>query len=287
MTEQIRIRLLSTLADIAPIEELQARIWGYDGRHGRPFPYAVRCIYEFAESGGVVAGAFDAKERMIAFAFGWLGQEETGRLYLHSQLVGVLPEYQNRAVGFKLKLFQREYARKRDIPVIKWTFDPLRVRNARLNLHKLGGIVRRFIPDYYGDLGGTESGGRPTDRFWVEWYVCSSHVDEALRRPRGDEALRDFPVVNTITSDKGFGELRSGLDAEYLLVRVPMDMQQLVDDLSRNQSVIDSWQNGLRTVFREYLDSHVVIDCIRGRNEFFYLLARHDVGAVPDLIGLS
>jgi predicted GNAT superfamily acetyltransferase len=47
-----------------------------------------------------------------------------GLAYVHSHMVAVLDEYQNRGVGRMLKLAQRENALDRGINLMEWTFDP-------------------------------------------------------------------------------------------------------------------------------------------------------------------
>ena len=45
---------------------------------------------------------------------------------------------------------QREDALARGIELIEWTFDPLEIKNAYLNLEKLGAIARRYNINQYG-----------------------------------------------------------------------------------------------------------------------------------------
>jgi predicted GNAT superfamily acetyltransferase len=49
-----------------------------------------------------------------------------------------------------LKLLQREEALDRGIELIEWTFDPLEIKNAYLNIEKLGAIARRYNINQYG-----------------------------------------------------------------------------------------------------------------------------------------
>ena len=58
-----------------------------------------------------------------------------GKPYLHSHMLGVLPEYRNAGVGRLLKLHQREDALARGIDLIEWTFDPLETQK-RLLQHR-------------------------------------------------------------------------------------------------------------------------------------------------------
>ena len=65
--------------------------------------------------GGHVFGAYDGR-RMIGFLLRHSRHQAKGPTpYLHSHMLGVLPEYRNRGVGRSLKLRQREEALARGI----------------------------------------------------------------------------------------------------------------------------------------------------------------------------
>ena len=86
-----------------------------------------------------------------------------GQPYLHSHMLAVLPEYRNAGLGRRLKLAQRDDAIARGFDLMEWTFDPLEIKNAHLNIARLGAIVRRYQPDFYGPSSSPLQGGcRPT-----------------------------------------------------------------------------------------------------------------------------
>ena len=68
---------------------------------------------------------------------------------------------------------------------MEWTFDPLEIKNAYLNIHKLGAIVRRYRVNFYGVSSSRLQGGLPTDRLLAEWYLDSPRVDSNSRGPPG------------------------------------------------------------------------------------------------------
>ncbi|MGH9666926.1 MAG: GNAT family N-acetyltransferase, partial [Bryobacteraceae bacterium] len=129
--------------------------------------------------GGQAFGAFDG-ERMIAFCLAIPGLKPGGRSYLHSHMLGVLPEYRNRGVGRLLKLEQRTDAIARGIELIEWTFDPLELKNAYFNIERLGAIVRRYVPNQYGTTSSHLHGGLPTDRCVAEWWISTGRVNRIL-----------------------------------------------------------------------------------------------------------
>jgi predicted GNAT superfamily acetyltransferase len=95
-------------------------------------------------------------------------------------MVGVAPEYQNRGVGRLLKFAQREEALSRGIDLVEWTFDPLQTRNAHFNLVRLGALVRRLVPNFYGRTSSPLHAGLPTDRLVAEWWLKSPRVVRAI-----------------------------------------------------------------------------------------------------------
>ena len=95
-------------------------------------------------------------------------------------MTAVLPEFRDRGVGRRLKLFQRQDALKRGIDLIEWTFDPLDLKNGHFNLVRLGAVARRYIPDCYGVTGSPLHGGLPTDRLVAEWWLGSDRVKSIL-----------------------------------------------------------------------------------------------------------
>ena len=171
----IEIRALTQLAEFARCVELQIAVWGYSD--GDVIP---RRMFVVAERiGGQVLGGF-ADGVMIGFAMGLPGYRD-GMAYLHSHMLAVLPEFRNAGLGRSLKLAQREDAMARGFDLMEWTFDPLEIKNAHLNLHRLGAICRRYQRDFYGPSSSPLQGGLPTDRLYAEWWLRSEHVERSLR----------------------------------------------------------------------------------------------------------
>jgi len=108
------------------------------------------------------------------------------RVVYHSHLAAVLEGWRHHNIGYKIKLAQREHAIRNGVPLIIWTFDPLQSRNAHFNINKLGAIIRRYEPNYYGEgLSTVFDSAVPSDRLFAEWWVSSPQVESALagRRP--------------------------------------------------------------------------------------------------------
>jgi predicted GNAT superfamily acetyltransferase len=75
---------------------------------------------------------------------------------------------------------QREDALARGIELIEWTFDPLEIKNAYLNIEKLGAIARRYNINQYGITSSPLQGGLPSDRLIAEWWLKSKRVETLL-----------------------------------------------------------------------------------------------------------
>jgi predicted GNAT superfamily acetyltransferase len=125
--------------------------------------------------GGQVLGAF-SDARMVAFTLAIPGLKPDAKPYLHSHMLGVLPEYRNAGLGRSLKVRQREDALARGLDLIEWTFDPLELKNAHFNLERLGAIVRRYARNQYGLSSSPLHGGLPTDRCVAEWWIRKPRV---------------------------------------------------------------------------------------------------------------
>jgi predicted GNAT superfamily acetyltransferase len=174
VNESIRIEKLTELEGFQRCVDLQMAVWGYDGGDVVP-----RKMFRVVERvGGMVLGAF-AGETMAGFAMALPGYRD-GAAYLHSHMLAVLPEYRDRGIGRALKLAQRDEALRRGIERMEWTFDPLEIKNAYLNIAKLGAIARRYERDIYGPSSSPLQGGLPTDRLYAEWWLRSARVEAAL-----------------------------------------------------------------------------------------------------------
>jgi predicted GNAT superfamily acetyltransferase len=139
-----------------------------------------------------VIGAFD-RDVMVGFAMSLPGYRD-GRPYLHSHMLAVLPQYRNAGLGRRLKLAQREDALARGIDLIEWTFDPLEIKNAYLNIARLGAIARRYLRDFYGPSTSQLQGGLPTDRLVAEWWLDSARVRSAV----GEETAEPSEAVENM-----------------------------------------------------------------------------------------
>jgi predicted GNAT superfamily acetyltransferase len=170
------LRPCETLEELAACVKSQKQIWGYAERE----LYPLRLFVNLSKIGGHVLGAFTPQGQLVGFVASlpaWHGRQR----YFHSLSLGVVPGHENRGLGRRLKLLQRRMALRAGIECIQWTFDPLRAKNANLNIARLGAIVRRYFADYYGRVDSRLQRGLPSDRVIAEWWIKSARVRRAIR----------------------------------------------------------------------------------------------------------
>jgi len=173
-SDSLAIRMCHELEDMRAAVALQKEIWNFSDLDLVP----LRLFVVAEKVGGQVIGAF-AEDRMVGFALSVPGVRG-GHHYLHSHMLGVHKDYRNGGLGRRIKLFQREEALTRGFDLIEWTFDPLEIKNAWLNIEKLGAITRRYTINQYGITSSPLQGGLPTDRLIAEWWLKSRRVDTLL-----------------------------------------------------------------------------------------------------------
>jgi predicted GNAT superfamily acetyltransferase len=172
--DSIVIRNCQGLDELRACVALQKEIWNFTDAELVP----LRMFVVAEKVGGQVMGAFAGSE-MVGFALSVPGTR-SGHTYLHSHMLAVRQDHRNGGLGRRLKLLQREDALDRGIELIEWTFDPLEIKNAYLNIEKLGAIARRYNINQYGITSSPLQGGLPSDRLIAEWWLKSKRVETLL-----------------------------------------------------------------------------------------------------------
>jgi predicted GNAT superfamily acetyltransferase len=189
MTESVIIRNCQGLNELRACVSLQKEVWGFSDAELVP----LRMFVVAEKIGGQVIGAFDGTE-LAGFALAVPGIRG-GHSYLHSHMLAVRKKSRNAGLGQRIKLFQREDALARGFELIEWTFDPLEIKNAYLNIEKLGAIARRYTVNQYGITTSPLQAGLPTDRLVAEWWLKSKRVEDLLTRAMQPH----FQTIKTIT----------------------------------------------------------------------------------------
>jgi len=255
----LEIKPIRSLYDLKRTHDIQRNTWGY--RDVMIIPYTQ--LVSAQHCGGTLLGAYLDGE-LVGFVYGYLGMSG-GRLYLFSQRMGVLPNVQSRGIGEKLKLAQREQMLRQGIDTIIWTYDPLEGKNAMLNVQKLGGIVRTYVRDIYGNVDNPLQAGLAMDRFLLEWHLLSdrvrAHVRGDIPRVHPDEWLsrKDYRLVNYANWASELPRPIAAdleLEDDVLLVQVPANLQAIK---RRDLTVARGWRTTTRAIFETYFRRGYVV----------------------------
>jgi predicted GNAT superfamily acetyltransferase len=242
----ITFRTLTDKADLQALEKLEASIWSESS------VIPLHMTLTLSKFGGLFVGAYD-DDKPIGFLYSFPGFTD-GEPHLCSHMLGFLPEYRKRGLGVKLKWLQREESLKRGHRKITWTYDPLETVNGYLNIAKLGGVVRRYLPNCYGELNDEMNRGLPTDRFLVEWFIDSERVERHHRGQVMPVSLeKGTPVLKAeLAGDMARPSIHR-LDAveEQLVLPVPAHFQALK---KADMNLAAEWREVTRTLFTHYFD---------------------------------
>ena len=247
----IVFRDIEQLSEMREVERLQKTIWSVEDLDILP-ALAMRPLIEV---GGILIGAFD-RDRMVGFVFGFPGHHN-GENIIHSDMLGVLPEYRSVSLGYRLKLAQREHALAMGIETITWTFDPLRVRNARLNFTRLGVTADRYEIDYYGETSSALH-RLGTDRLWVTWSLNSKRVINRVedQTAHSDASLFQDDQIILRKSDQAKPLLELRFTDKLALVEIPSDFDEL---LTRQPTVAREWRLATREAFTKALSAGFIV----------------------------
>jgi predicted GNAT superfamily acetyltransferase len=157
-------------------------------------------------AGGWTLGAF-VDGTLVGFVH-HLAAVKGDYIFGYSHMMAVAVEFQNQGVGAQLKWAQRARVLAEGRDYIKWTFEPMRARNAHFNLNRLGVVVREYAVNFYGTDYSTnpaEQGavlGMDSDRLFASWDLNSPRVEAFSRReefPLG-EAERAIEIPGDFSS---------------------------------------------------------------------------------------
>lgn len=160
--------------------DLESRVWGTPDELVQ-----VNMLVATISEGGMAIGAFDG-ERLVGSVYGFATRQPE---VLHSHYLAVDPEYRRTGLGIALKHQQRLWCLANGHTAMRWTFDPLQLGNAHLNLRSIGAIGVRYQPNLYGPMGGI-NGGLPSDRLLVEWDLVGPRFEGA------ESAVVAVPVIS-------------------------------------------------------------------------------------------
>ena len=226
---EIEVREVSTIEEYDACIRLQRAVFGLPDLEISPR----RHLIVSRMAGGWTLGAFN-KDELIGFVH-HLAAVCGNEIYGYSHMMAVAAEYQNHGIGAKLKWAQRARALSEGRDFIKWTFEPMRARNAHFNLNRLGVIVREYAVNFYGTDYVTNPAekaaglaGMDSDRLFANWELNSPRVEAYATGV-------DFPLPvadRTLEIPSDFSELlrRDPGSAKREVLRVREEFLQTLSD---------------------------------------------------------
>jgi len=190
----VTVREVNTIGEYDACIELQRVAFGLPDLEISPR----RHLIVSRMAGGWTLGAF-AGSKLIGFVH-HLAAVKGSEIFGYSHMMAVDPAYQNHGVGAQLKWAQRERALAEGRTFIKWTFEPMRARNAHFNLNRLGVAIREYAVNFYGTDYNTSPAekaagveGFDSDRLFAGWELNSPRAEALAQR-------REYPLGESVRS---------------------------------------------------------------------------------------
>jgi len=281
----IAIRDLRSIDDLSQLRVVEKAVWGMADDDALALTLAIA----LKAAGNIFVGAFEkeksGKEKMVGFAFGFLGREH-GETTIHSHMLAVLDAYRHLDLGACLKHAQRERAMAIGVHEMTWTFDPLQSRNAHFNFAKLGVLSETYKVDFYGPETSSMLHRNGTDRLWVRWMLDSRRVRDRIAGKSGrTEALDAMRLLAPLVRFDGKGrparaELSEALARERVSIEIPGDILAVE---AADMGLAREWREATRWAFRECLKAGFLVAefcrSVRGQQgPGAYLLEKGTVG---------
>ncbi len=241
----MEIRRARSIDEYKAVESIQRVIWGMVEEPPVPLPILVA----INSNGGLVEIAKDGG-RIVGFSLAFPGNHD-GLRYLYSHMAGVIEEYRNRDVGYEIKMHQFEEARKMGYSEVRWTFDPMKARNAYFNVHKLGAYAYDYKINYYGIMGSKENEGVESDRIEAHKFLDREKVTAG--KYEVGARITDFPrpwKSVDIRGDSISLEVPTNLGRDIRLAREwRLSLRSAISSLESQGYVMNDVVKGDKTVF--------------------------------------
>ena len=167
----IDIRECTTLDELAACVDLQREVFALPEIEISP----VRHFVVTKNAGGFILGAYSGMD-LVGFVLS-VPAFLRGEKAFYSHMTAVRAAFQSSGIGARLKWAQRARSLELGVKSIKWTFEPVKARNAFFNLEKLGAVVTEYQENFYGvDYSASEKVGLASDRLFAEWHLESEKV---------------------------------------------------------------------------------------------------------------
>jgi predicted GNAT superfamily acetyltransferase len=196
---EIEIRECTSLEELAACVQLQRDVFALPDIEISP----VRHLVVTKNAGGFTLGAFSMGV-LVGFVLS-VPAFLRGEKAFYSHMTAVRVDFQGMGVGARLKWAQRARSLSEGVRLIKWTFEPIKARNAFFNLEKLGAVVREYKENFYGidylsAAQGAGTIGLASDRLFGEWELESPKVT-ALAAGNGFNETKEVAREVAVTPD--------------------------------------------------------------------------------------
>lgn len=296
----ISLKLVKDYEHCEYFKELIRRVWRAPEDDLVPTPIAMTVLKNggcllaaYAEDGPAEIGG------MVGAAFWWLGSsthpvapvdECTGEsrfkaapaardsIKVCSHMAGVLPGWQGRGIGRRLKFMQRELVLRQGLTDrITWTYDPLYLANGIFNIRRLGGVCNTYVRNVYGEMTDALNRGTPSDRCEIDWHLNDVRVVAAARSqpiPQQWEAT-GLHRVPTVAAGQ-FRQPIAGnlpLDGTPLALPIPTDIAAM---RRADAALSMEWRMFMRTMLESAFGvGYTTVDCTELENHgWHYILIR-------------
>lgn len=214
----LEVRAITSTADLRELRQLFDLTWPSSSTQ-----LTQNLGTALIHSGAVLTGAFKDSQ-LVAGALAIISNH-SGVIALHSHMAATHPDYRGQGYGALVKYEQAAIAAEQGIQTITWTFDPLVLRNAKLNILNLGVTIKKFVPDFYGEMEDAINANDLTDRLWCEWHL---NQDRALNAPYQQMPKGALTAIS-IVEDIGVVKNLEPAQARVLRLAMRNELTQALD----------------------------------------------------------
>lgn len=245
----MEIRRVKTVDEYKRVEEIQKEIWGMEGE----YPVPVTILVAINNNGGLVEVALE-DNKIIGFSLAFPGKKGDYE-YLYSHMAGVLNEYRNSNVGYMIKMHQFEVAKSLGYNEVRWTFDPLKIRNSYFNTHKLKAFAYDYKINYYGFMESKENKGIESDRIEAHKFMDREPV-----------STNNFAVIARVSEGKYPYKEIANIEDDFIGFEVLEEIPR--DDIE----LLTKWRLKTREIFLELEERDYVMVDVKRETPLAYLV---------------
>lgn len=241
--------------ELLKVIHLGKKIWEFSEADSIPYHTLVTILH----SGGVVFGAF-LDDKLIGYSISTVALREEYALYIY--MIGVSNNYTSRGIAQTLFKKNKDFANKKNIKLIYWSFNPLDSSASTLYLNKLNAIVNQ--PMVY-NMYGLDVDSLPTDRFIAQ--LSLSHKKSNILYNKS--MCKNTKIDNSLMNYSNFNQLKANINGfNKVAVEFPYSLNNL--DMKEFIKIF-------RKLFTIYLKNYIVVDFIslKNKRKCYYILNGH------------